>query len=105
MRHVPGPDLAFLRTARGGEVFLLYPKLYERICSVQTFAFSAEARISMKPHLLSALAVVLCATGASQTTSAQTWNFAVAGDSRNCGDVVMPAIAQHVHRSNAAFYW
>ncbi len=59
----------------------------------------------MKPHLLSALAVVLCAAGASQTASAQTWNFAVAGDSRNCGDVVMPAIAQNVHRSNAAFYW
>src|SRR5260370_28362011 len=60
---------------------------------------------TVKPHLLSALVVVLCAAGASRTASAQTWRFAVAGDSRNCGDVVMPAIAQHVHRSNAGFYW
>jgi Calcineurin-like phosphoesterase len=33
------------------------------------------------------------------------WVFAVSGDSRNCGDVVMPAIAQGVKRSGAAFYW
>ncbi len=31
--------------------------------------------------------------------------FAVAGDSRNCGDVVMPAIAQSVRNTNAQFYW
>jgi hypothetical protein len=33
------------------------------------------------------------------------WHFAVSGDSRNCGDVVMPAIAQSVIRSHARFYW
>jgi hypothetical protein len=33
------------------------------------------------------------------------WRFAVSGDSRNCGDVVMPAIAQGVHADNAQFYW
>lgn len=37
--------------------------------------------------------------------SAETWQFAVAGDSRNCGDVVMPAIAEAVRGSKAAFYW
>jgi hypothetical protein len=38
--------------------------------------------------------------------SAQTpWKFAMAGDSRNCGDVVMPAIAQGVKANGAAFYW
>ena len=31
--------------------------------------------------------------------------FAVSGDSRNCGDVVMPAIAAGAERSGAAFYW
>lgn len=35
----------------------------------------------------------------------QSWTFAMAGDSRNCGDVVMPAIANGVKSSNAAFYW
>ncbi len=34
-----------------------------------------------------------------------TWRFAVSGDSRNCGDVVMPAIAQGVRRDGASFYW
>ncbi|MGA8029274.1 MAG: metallophosphoesterase [Bryobacteraceae bacterium] len=33
------------------------------------------------------------------------WHFAVSGDSRNCGDVVMPAIAKGAAADNAAFYW
>lgn len=33
------------------------------------------------------------------------WHFAVSGDSRNCGDVVMPAIADGVRKQDAAFYW
>lgn len=33
------------------------------------------------------------------------WTFAVAGDSRNCGDVVMPAIAAEASKEHAAFYW
>jgi len=32
----------------------------------------------------------------SMPVSAQTWRFAVSGDSRNCGDIVMPAIAAGV---------
>lgn len=34
-----------------------------------------------------------------------TWSFAVSGDSRNCGDVVMPAIAAGARKHHAAFYW
>lgn len=34
-----------------------------------------------------------------------TWHFAVSGDSRNCGDVVMPAIALDVAKHAPAFYW
>lgn len=34
-----------------------------------------------------------------------TWNFAVSGDSRNCGDVVMPSIAEAAAKNDAAFYW
>ena len=34
-----------------------------------------------------------------------TWTFAVSGDSRNCGDFVMPAIAAKVKAENDAFYW
>ncbi len=36
---------------------------------------------------------------------APVWKFAVSGDSRNCGNVVMPAIAQGVRDSGAQFYW
>ncbi|MGB8768758.1 MAG: hypothetical protein WCC92_04035 [Candidatus Korobacteraceae bacterium] len=37
--------------------------------------------------------------------STATWKFAVSGDSRNCGDIVMPAIAEGVRRDGASFYW
>jgi hypothetical protein len=35
----------------------------------------------------------------------QPWTFAVSGDSRNCGNLVMPAIAAAVNREGAQFYW
>jgi len=34
-----------------------------------------------------------------------SWRFIVSGDSRNCGDVVMPAIAAHGARFSPSFYW
>jgi hypothetical protein len=37
--------------------------------------------------------------------SGSTWTFAVSGDSRNCGDFVMPAIAAKVKAEKDAFYW
>lgn len=37
--------------------------------------------------------------------SSQQWQFAVSGDSRNCGDVVMPTIARDILHNNARFYW
>lgn len=33
------------------------------------------------------------------------WHFVVSGDSRNCGDLIMPAIAKGALRDQAAFYW
>src|ERR1700688_178008 len=42
--------------------------------------------------------------GAS-AASVTPWRFAVSGDSRNCGDVVMPAIAAGVARDQPSFYW
>ena len=49
------------------------------------------------------LIVALCAPLSAQTPA--TWKFAVSGDSRNCGDIVMPAIAAGVLQSQAEFYW
>ncbi|HEY6929317.1 MAG TPA: hypothetical protein VJA66_06545, partial [Thermoanaerobaculia bacterium] len=34
-----------------------------------------------------------------------SWRFAVGGDSRNCGDVVMPAVAAGARAEAARFYW
>ena len=41
----------------------------------------------------------------AQQTSDKPWRFAVSGDSRNCGDVVMPAIAKSVHAHEVELYW
>lgn len=36
---------------------------------------------------------------------AATWRFVVSGDSRDCGDLVMPAIAADAAKQSPAFYW
>src|ERR1022692_1536682 len=36
---------------------------------------------------------------------AGSWRFIVSGDSRNCGDIVMPAIAAHSVQFAPTFYW
>lgn len=51
----------------------------------------------------SAFLLVFAAIVSAQSPT--VWKFAVSGDSRNCGDVVMPAIAASVAKSGAAFYW
>ena len=44
------------------------------------------------------------APAAAQASDA-TWHFVVGGDSRNCGDVIMPAIAAAAKTNGAKFYW
>ncbi|MBV8732212.1 MAG: hypothetical protein JO336_20580 [Acidobacteriia bacterium] len=34
-----------------------------------------------------------------------SWTFVVSGDSRNCGDLIMPVIAQRAKAAGARFYW
>jgi hypothetical protein len=62
-----------------------------------------SARFCILPLLLILCAVALLS--AQERSNAASWKFAVSGDSRNCGDIVMPAIAQGVHHDGAAFYW
>jgi len=70
------------------------------VCTVAT-----AARLSIFGWML-VLAGVLAAQQTPATTgSDSTWRFVVSGDSRNCGDIVMPAIAQGARRDGAAFYW
>jgi AcrR family transcriptional regulator len=42
---------------------------------------------------------------ASSAARAEQWKFVVGGDSRNCGDVVMPAVAAGATAAGASFYW
>ena len=56
--------------------------------------FFASSAFGKKPHPKKA-----------EASTPKTWVFAVSGDSRNCGDVVMPAIAAGAKQDNAAFYW
>src|SRR5580704_12114139 len=65
------------------------------------------------PTLLLAI-VPLCCPGQSAQASSAThsapgapvpWTFAVSGDSRNCGDFVMPAIAAKVKAESDVLYW
>ena len=61
------------------------------------------------------MTVLLVAAGCAAQSNAQhnhksaqgagEWTFAVSGDSRNCGDVVMPMIAQDASRHSPALYW
>src|SRR5436305_849696 len=63
----------------------------------------------MKMIKLAVLTALLASTVMAQTSRHQQntsdWNFAVSGDSRNCGDVVMPSIAASAIKNEAAFYW
>lgn len=56
-------------------------------------------------ELILSVSGFILAQGAGSEASAETWHFAVSGDSRNCGDVVMPEIAAGVHADKAQFYW
>jgi len=54
--------------------------------------------------LVSLLLLWFAAPAAAQSP-APAWKFVVGGDSRNCGDVVMPAVAAGANANAAAFYW
>ncbi|MGZ4829272.1 MAG: hypothetical protein ACXV8X_09775 [Candidatus Angelobacter sp.] len=54
------------------------------------------------------MALLACTAFAQTSPHQQTkvdWTFAVSGDSRNCGDVVMPSIAAGAAKNHAEFYW
>jgi hypothetical protein len=42
---------------------------------------------------------------AALAQESEVWRFVVGGDSRNCGDVVMPAVAAGARAAGASFYW
>jgi hypothetical protein len=61
--------------------------------------------MNRRMRLFSAVLLISSLGAPPISAQAHSWKFAVSGDSRNCGDVVMPAIAESVKQSGAAFYW
>ena len=65
-------------------------------------------RLSL-PRFLFVVATLISAALAPAVSSAQAsgheWTFAVSGDSRNCGDFVMPALAAKVKAERDDFDW
>jgi hypothetical protein len=61
----------------------------------------------MNLRLIFAIAVTLLALqpANAQQPANGTWHFVASGDSRNCGDVVMPGIAETAKKNQAAFFW
>jgi Calcineurin-like phosphoesterase len=53
---------------------------------------------------LAGLILILPAV-AALAQEGEVWRFVVGGDSRNCGDVVMPAVAAGARAAGASFYW
>ncbi len=52
--------------------------------------------------------MAICAAavcGADPPKAPASWTFVVSGDSRNCGDLIMPVIAQRTKAAQAKFYW
>jgi len=49
--------------------------------------------------------IFLAARNSRAQDESGEWSFAASGDSRNCGDVIVPAIAAGVTAHHAAFYW
>src|SRR5271165_2003586 len=81
------------------------PTLSTPPCSI-VLSKPSGGQVKMQPLALIVLALTaLFAGSALAQQSPESWRFAVSGDSRNCGDVVMPAIAQSVIQNQARFYW
>lgn len=59
----------------------------------------------IKLVLLTLLASAAFAQASRHQQNTPDWSFAVSGDSRNCGDVVVPSIAASATKNKAAFYW
>jgi hypothetical protein len=71
----------------------------------QREAIYAEGMLrSLLTWSLPALLPLASLIAVAQTNDVK-WSFAVSGDSRNCGDFVMPAIAATTKAEHDAFYW
>lgn len=73
------------------------------------FCGTEASRLALSATMLALVALVASVAAQTGTTTqalpAGSWRFIVSGDSRNCGDIVMPAIAAHSKQFEPKFYW
>jgi hypothetical protein len=62
-----------------------------------------KLRLIWRPLIV--LFIFILASVPSAIGQQESWNFAVSGDSRNCGNVVVPGIAAGAKKEHAEFYW
>jgi hypothetical protein len=72
---------------------------------MQKAAPGAMRAATNRLHAAFMLAVAALISSPAFAGTGKSWHFAVSGDSRNCGDVVMPSIADDARANDAAFYW
>jgi hypothetical protein len=66
----------------------------------------SSLRVRIRIYAAATLAVLALSPQLSRAQkSPPDWTFAVSGDSRNCGDFVVPAIAAKVKAEKDTFYW
>jgi hypothetical protein len=70
-----------------------------------TFLPTGKYSLFLKVFLATGLGIGVAIAIAQEKPDTESWKFATSGDSRNCGDVVMPAIAADALRHDVAFYW
>ena len=92
------------------------PRTHGRVANSTVVIYSSRSSSPSAPgysesmfRLLRASSILctlipFAAIAAAQATGTP-WTFAVSGDSRNCGDFVMPAIAAKVKAEKDVFYW
>jgi hypothetical protein len=68
-------------------------------------ALRGEIAMNIRYALALLLLPIIATAQPAPATPDTTWRFVVAGDSRNCGDVIMPAIAEGAKNNSARFYW
>lgn len=87
------------------------PRLNDRQNLAVMWRYASAFRIFL--FAMTAILTACCRPGSSAGESQKqiqplppgSWRFIVSGDSRNCGDVVMPTIAAHSAQFAPAFYW
>jgi hypothetical protein len=75
------------------------------IVALALFVLSASTACERSSKTANVGSEPKAATDQNSLPASGDWTFAVGGDSRNCGDVIMPAIAKSAKENNSRFYW